>query len=62
MFGRLAGRSGLRGEALGFPQFGDGFGEPGKAHKKRHLGAGTSATADVKVDSSRAVRRRLFPG
>jgi hypothetical protein len=37
MFGRPAGRSGLSGEALGFPQFGDGFGEPGKADKQRHL-------------------------
>jgi hypothetical protein len=37
MFGRPASRSGLGSEALSFPQFGDGFGEPGKAHKKRYL-------------------------
>jgi hypothetical protein len=33
MFGRPAGGSGLGGEALGFPQFGDGFGESGEAHQ-----------------------------
>ena len=38
MFGRPAGRSGLGGEALGCPQFGDRFGEPGEAHQQRHLG------------------------
>jgi hypothetical protein len=35
MFGCPAGRSGLRGEALGFLQLSDGFGEPGEAHEQR---------------------------
>jgi hypothetical protein len=34
MFGCPAGRSGLR-RGLGFPQFSDGFGEPGEAHEQR---------------------------
>ena len=62
MFGRPAGRSGLGGEALGFPQLGDGFGESREAHEQRHLGDRYVRTTDVTVDSSRAVRRRLFPG
>jgi hypothetical protein len=38
MFGRPAGRGGLGGETLGFPQLGDGFGELGEAQEQRHLG------------------------
>jgi hypothetical protein len=38
MFGCPAGSSGLRGEALGFPQLGNGFGKPREPQEQRHLG------------------------